>query len=237
MKAIEFINLSYQYPDGTKALECLNAEINDGECLAIVGSNGAGKTTLLNLLAGFFLPSQGEIRLFGKTIKSGEEQLLRKAIGFSFQNPDDQLFMPTVIEDVCFGPLNAGVRAVEARKKALSILDDFGVRHLEKRFPGHLSGGEKRLVALAGVLIMEPRIIALDEPLAFLDPYSKGHFIEVIKALSHTRIFITHDLDAACACASRALVLKSGRLSEQGDPKVMFEDQELMKNNHLLYYC
>lgn len=236
MKAIEFVNLSYRYPDGPKALESLNATIEEGECVAIVGSNGAGKTTLLNLLAGFFPPDEGELRLFEKTIKAGDENLLRKTIGFSFQNPDDQLFMPTVIEDVCFGPLSAGVSAAEARTKARSILDNFGISHLENRFPGHLSGGEKRLVALAGVLIMKPKIIAMDEPIAFLDPYARGHFIEIIRNLPHTRIFITHDLDAARDCASTAIVLKAGRLSEQGDPKLLFADTELMRRNRLIYY-
>ena len=235
MKVIEFINLSFQYPDGTKAIDCVNAEIEEGECLAIVGSNGAGKTTLLNILAGFIHPTEGELILYGKTISRGDEALLRKTIGFSFQNPDDQLFMPTVIEDVCFGSLIAGEDPEAVKSRALSILDDFGIRHLEKRFPGHLSGGEKRLVALAGILIMNPGIIAMDEPTASLDPYARGHFIELVKGLPQTRLFISHDMNAVTSCASRALVLNSGRLSEQGTPEQLFSDAALMRRNRLMY--
>lgn len=235
MIALEFINISYRYSDGTTALESLSAEIEEGECVAVVGSNGAGKTTLLNILAGFFRPAGGVIKLYGKTIEPGDEGSLRKTIGFSFQNPDDQLFMPTVMEDVCFGPLSAGVESGEALKRASSILEDLGILHLQKRFPGHLSGGEKRLVALAGILIMEPKILAMDEPTAFLDPYARGHFLSLLRNLQHTRILITHDLDAVCECASRALVLRAGSVTEHGDPRVMFADFGLMKRNRLAY--
>lgn len=235
LKAIEFVNLSYHYPDAVKALDSLSAEIEDGDCVAVVGSNGAGKTTLLNILAGFIRPTEGAFRLYGKTIGRGDEILLRKTIGFSFQNPDDQLFMPTVIEDVCFGPLSAGENPEAVHLRALSLLEDFGIKHLGKRFPGHLSGGEKRLVALAGVLIMKPKIIAMDEPTAFLDPCARGHFLEVIKGLPHTRLFITHDMNAVTSCASKALILNCGRLTEQGDPRQLFVDKDLMKRNRLMY--
>lgn len=235
LKAIEFINLSFSYEDGINALEALTADVEDGECVAVVGANGAGKTTLLNILAGFLRPGSGTLKVYGRAIDPRDDVYLRKNIGFAFQNPDDQLFMPTVIEDVCFGPLVSGEDKDCVREKAVSILDSFGIRHLEKRFPGHLSGGEKRLAALAGVLIMEPRVIAMDEPTAFLDPYARGYFIEVIKSLKHTRVFISHDLDAVKSVASRALVLSAGKLCEQGEPARLFSDDELMKRNRLKF--
>ncbi len=235
MKAIEFTDLSFSYEDGNLAIESLTAGIEDGECVAVVGGNGAGKTTLLNILAGFLRPASGIFKVYGRAISRQDDVFLRKNIGFAFQNPDDQLFMPTVIEDICFGPLVSGEDKESVREKASSILDSFGIRHLEKRFPGHLSGGEKRLAALAGILIMEPKIIAMDEPTAFLDPYARGHFLEVIKSLKHTRVFISHDLDAVQIAASRALMLNNGKLCGQGDPAALFSDDELMKRHRLKF--
>jgi len=235
LNAIEFIDLSFSYEDGNLAIQGLTAEIEDGECVAVVGANGAGKTTLLNILAGFLRPVSGIFKVYGRAIGPQDDAFLRKNIGFAFQNPDDQLFMPTVIEDVCFGPLVSGEDKESVREKASSILDSFRIRHLEKRFPGHLSGGEKRLAALAGILIMEPKIIAMDEPTAFLDPYARGHFLEVIKSLKHTLVFISHDLDAVQSVASKALMLSNGKLCEQGDPCRLFSDDELMTRNRLKF--
>ncbi|MBC7289229.1 MAG: ABC transporter ATP-binding protein, partial [Armatimonadetes bacterium] len=166
-------NFSYRYPDGTLALHDMSFEVPEKSRLAILGPNGAGKSTLLLSLAGLIF-GDGEIVIFGEPLTRATARRLRERIGLVFQDPDDQLFMPTVIDDAMFGPLNQGLSHEEARNRAVAALDTMGVVDLADRPPHHLSLGQKRRVAIAGVLAMRPAILALDEPAIGLDPRSRG---------------------------------------------------------------
>ena len=235
--ALEMQDLHCRYPDGTEALQGFSASIGAGECVGLVGPNGAGKTTLLLTLAGFLLPDPGEIRLFGEKAAVDRADLLRSAIGFTFHNPDDQLFMPTVIEDICFGLLRQGVEGELAAERAKAMMDQMGILDLQHSFPGHLSAGQKHLAALAGILVMEPKIIALDEPTAFLDPYSRRQVIEITRRTAQTKLLVTHDLELVLELCSRVIIIFAGKNVSEGDPRVVLADREQMALYHLEVPC
>ena len=222
--------LHYSYPDGHKALNGVSFRLRENEKLALVGPNGSGKSTLLLHLAGGIAARQGEIRLHGRP--AGTEDL-RRAVGLIFQEPDDQLFMPQVADDVAFGLVARGVPAAEARRKAMEMLDRLGAAHLAERPPHRLSGGEKRLAALAGILVMEPQVIVLDEPTSALDPRARRRVIETLRALSQPLILTTHDLDMALDVCSRAALLYDGAVAAEGPLPDLFRDKELLERNGL----
>jgi cobalt/nickel transport system ATP-binding protein len=231
--ALEILDLHYRYPDGTKALRGFRAAIGENECVGLVGPNGAGKTTLLLALAGFLHPNAGEFRLLGESIPFTQTTLLRRAIGFSFSNPDDQLFMPTVLDDVCFGPLCQGQAQELATAQAREILTALGIGELQQHFPGHLSSGQKRLAALAGVLVMNPQILAFDEPTAFLDPYSRRQVARIIGKIPHTKLLVTHDLELVLDLCSKVIVIFDGQNVCEGMPSTVLGNDELMESYHL----
>lgn len=235
-EAIIVRNLSYTYPDGTKALEDVNMAVYEGERVAIVGPNGAGKTTFLLHLNGIMRSTEGQVEVFGKsgdTLKRGD---IIKEVGIVFQDPDDQLFMPTLFDDIAFGPINLGLKEEEVRESVERALLTLGLSGYEDRCPHHLSYGEKKKASLAAVMSMEPRILVLDEPTANLDPRSRAELISIIKELNEregiTIVIATHDVNAIPELVDRVYVLNKTVIAE-GTPQKIFSDVELLKKNNL----
>jgi cobalt/nickel transport system ATP-binding protein len=213
---LEVEDLRFRYPDGVEALAGVNLRLHEGETVALLGPNGAGKTTFLQLLVGLLSGQQGRIQVCGQPVDNANIAFARSQIGLLFQDSNDQLFMPTVAEDVAFGPANAGCNEDEVRRRVLQALAAVGLAGLGERPPHHLSAGQKRLAALAGVLVMEPKIILLDEPATFLDPPARAHLIETLRALPQAKIVVTHDIFLARALAQRAVFFQFGRVVAEG---------------------
>jgi cobalt/nickel transport system ATP-binding protein len=230
---VETRGLSFDYPDGTPALRDVTLRIRHGEAVAIVGGNGAGKSTLLLHLNGLLLPQQGEVRIGELPVTAATRPQVQRTVGYVFQDADDQLFMPTVRDDVAFGPLNLGLTPAQAEERVQAALEQVGATHLAARAPYRLSGGEKRLVAIAGVLAMLPDVLVLDEPSAGLDPQARRRLIGLLRGFSHTRVIATHDLDLVLDVCSRVLVLHQGRIEADGAPAAVFVDGELLQRCRL----
>ncbi len=207
MSILRVSNVGYSYEDGTVALSGVSLSLEEGDKVAIVGPNGAGKSTLLHLISGFRAPFTGEVDVCGRTLDRHTADLVRKDLGIVFQDPDDQLFMPTVEEDVAFGPRNLGLDDVEGRVSR--ALESAGIGQLAKRRPHRLSYGMKKRVAIAGILAMDPKILLLDEPTSGLDPRSRTDLIRLLKDMDRTMLIATHDLEAAAEIVDRAMVLKT----------------------------
>ena len=212
---IEVRDLHFQYQDGTKALEGVNFTLESGETVALLGANGSGKTTFVLQLNGV-LRGEGSITVCGLSLTKETLPQIRSKIGMVFQDSDEQLFMPTVLEDVAFGPLNHGVPETEAIDKAKAALERVGLTHVWNKAPYHLSAGEKRRVALAGVLAMEPEILVLDEPTTFLDPPAERRLIELLQELPRAKLIVTHNVRLAALLASRAVFFEKGKLVATG---------------------
>lgn len=208
MVALETMNLGFSYDDGTVALKDIDLVLQDGEKVAVVGPNGAGKSTLIHLIAGFRMPFTGRARVSGTELRRDTADDIRKRIGVLFQDPDDQIFMPTVEEDVAFGPRNLKLNDIEGRVQR--GLRAAGIEHLRKRSPHRLSYGMKKRVAIAGLLAMDPEILLLDEPTSGLDPRSRAEFIKLLKSMKRTMLIATHDLEAAAEIVDWAVVLNVG---------------------------
>lgn len=225
--------LSFAYPDGQPALHDVSFAVHAGEALGLIGSNGAGKSTLLLHLNGVYQAQQGQVRLQGERVTTANVAQVRRRVGMVFQDPEDQLFMPTVLDDVAFGPRNLGLSAPEINQRVTQALEAVGAAHLAPRAPYRLSGGEKRAVALAGVLAMRPDVLVLDEPSAALDPLARRKLIHWLRALPHTRLIASHDLDLVQDVCTRVLVLCEGRLIADGTPSAIFGDVNLLQRCHL----
>jgi cobalt transport protein ATP-binding subunit len=223
----------YAYPDGTEALAGVSAAISAGERVAIIGPNGAGKTSLLLLLMGLLEPDGGEVLVSGVPVNAATAKDVRRRVGLVFQDPDDQLFMTTVQDDVAFGPANYGVRGPELDARVRSALEAVGMWHHHDRAPHHLSVGERRRVALATVLAMEPEVLALDEPSSNLDPLARAEFAETLLGLDRTVLMVTHDLPYAREVCSRALVMDAGRVVAHGPVDAILDDQDLLIRHRL----
>ncbi len=222
---IEIADLHYRYLDGTEALRGITLKIMEGEKVALVGANGAGKSTLLLNLNGI-LRGDGRVRVGGLDVNKKTLGEVRAAVGMVFQNPDDQLFSPTVYEDVAFGPLHQGWGRDEVRKKVEAALRTVRMTGSAERHPFHLSGGEKKRIALASVLSMEPRILVLDEPSAGLDPRTRRELMPLLQELPQTTVIATHDLDLAAKVAGRTIVLSEGRVVMDGESGQVLGDRE-----------
>ncbi|WP_258361190.1 energy-coupling factor ABC transporter ATP-binding protein [Moorella sulfitireducens] len=226
---IQADNLKYKYPDGRQALNGVTFRITHGESVGIVGANGAGKSTLLMHLAGVLFPDEGEIRIGEVPLTRKTLPLIRQRVGMVFQDPDDQLFMTTVYDDVAFGPRNYKLPEEEVEKRVISSLDTVGILHLKDRPPYKLSGGEKRAAAIATVLAMNPDILVMDEPTSSLDPKSRRRLITLLQGFTHTKIIATHDLDMVFELCERTIVLKDGRVITDGPTEKILCDAELME--------
>jgi cobalt/nickel transport system ATP-binding protein len=232
--AIEIRGLSFSYPDGKRALDDLTFAVIRGETIGLVGPNGAGKTTLFLCLAGVLNAQAGALQVAGlDPRKPSERKLLPARVGIIFQNSDDQLFSSTLGDDVAFGPLNLGLAADEVRRRVGEALARVGLPGFEERVPFHLSGGEKRRAAIAGVLAMQPEILLLDEPSMFLDPRGRRDLIRLLKELANTKIIATHDLDMILDTCQRVVVLDQGKLIAQGPAEQVLRDAALMEAHGL----
>lgn len=230
---IEIKNLFYTYPDGQDALKGVSLNITGGETIGIVGANGAGKSTLLLHLIGILFPTQGTIKINDTTISKNTLPQTRKQVGMVFQNPDDQLFMPTVYDDVAFGPINMGFSKELVDQKVSDALEKVGATHLADRPPYKLSGGQKKAVAIASILSMEPNILILDEPSAALDPLTRRKLINLLNTFQLTKIITSHDLDLVLDLCDRTIVLKEGQIIADGPSEEILSNEEIMLKGHL----
>jgi cobalt/nickel transport system ATP-binding protein len=230
---VKIEDVTYQYPDGTKALDAITFTITHGESVALVGANGAGKSTLLLHINGTILPQQGTVNVGNIPVCKKTLETIRKKIGVVFQNSDDQLFMPTVFDDVAFGPLNLNIGGDEVKKLVHHALEQVGALHLRDRPPYKLSAGEKRLVSIATVLPVFPEILVMDEPVSNLDPYARRTIINLLKSFEHTKIIATHDLDMALELCERTIIMKKGKVHADGLTKDLFMDKALLAETHL----
>jgi cobalt/nickel transport system ATP-binding protein len=230
---VEARHLSYAYPDGQTALDDLSFTLHHGESVALIGGNGAGKSTLVLHLNGVLMPSRGEVRIGDFPITRENLAEIRRTVGMIFQDADDQLFMPTVFEDVAFGLSHQGLAAAEVQARVMQALETVGAGHLASRPPYRLSGGEKRAVAIAGVLVMQPSILVMDEPSSGLDPAARRRLIRLLAGFAHTKIIATHDLDLVLDLCSRVLVMNRGRLEADGPPAEVFADTALLERCNL----
>ncbi len=230
---IVLTDLCYEYPDGTIALRDVSIRIYPGESVALIGANGAGKSTLLRHLNGTVIPMSGTVVIGGLPVVKKNLNEIRRRVGMVFSNPDDQLFMPTVAQDVSFGPINLGWSLEDVSGKVTAALESVGAAYLADRHPFRLSSGEKRRAALAAVIVMEPDILILDEPVSSLDPRSRRLLIELLKGLDQTRLIATHDLDMALSLCQRTIILSSGRVAADGPTYELLEDRDLLESNGL----
>jgi len=230
---IEFRDVRYRYPDGTEALKGVTFRVTHGEAVGIVGANGAGKSTLLLHMNGLLMPSSGEVTIGEVPVGRGTLGEVRRKVGFIFQNPDDQLFMPTVLEDVAFGPLNLGMPHDVAGELAREALRRVGALDLRDKPPHRISGGQKSAVAIATVLAMNPDILVMDEPAASLDPKSRRLLIGLLRGFSHSKIVASHDLDLILDVCSRCLVIREGAVAADGPAEEILSDRKLLEANSL----
>jgi cobalt/nickel transport system ATP-binding protein len=214
-RVIAVRGLRYRYADGTQALDGIDFHLDAGECVALLGANGSGKTTFVLQLNGL-LEGEGQVEICGQRLHKDTLEEIRAKVGIVFQDSDEQLFMPTVLEDVAFGPMNLGMKPHDAFEKARTVLEHVGMSEALGKAPYHLSEGEKKRVAIAGVLAMEPEILVLDEPTTFLDPPGQRHLVELLRSLPQAKLLVTHDVDLALALAGRAVFFEKGRVAGEG---------------------
>ncbi|MDR0911629.1 MAG: ATP-binding cassette domain-containing protein [Methanobrevibacter sp.] len=235
---IEAKNITYKYPDGTVALNNINFSVEKGEIVALLGPNGAGKSTLFLHFNGILEPSKGEIYVDKEILKYKKKNLMevRQKVGIVFQNPDDQLFSPTVEEDVAFGPLNLGLSQEETKKRVEESLKKVGMSGFEKKPPHHLSGGQKKRVAIAGILAMNPEIMILDEPTSGLDPKGASKILKLLFELNKdgmTIIISTHDVDLVPIYANEINIINHGEIIKSGNPHDVFDDIKTIREANL----
>ena len=230
--AVEFKSLTYSYPDGGVALRNISLAININERVAVLGANGAGKSTLLQHMIGL-IKSNGTVYIFGKPVIKNNLSAIRQNVGYLFQNPDDQLFSPTVYEDVAFGPRNNGINENEIASLVKKSLASVGLNGDGERPPFHLSLGEKKRAAIATLLAMKPKILALDEPTASLDPRGKREIAELLENIGGTQVFVTHDLDLARRSCQRAIILCKGMVKADGPTEEILENRQLLLDSGL----
>lgn len=228
---VEVSNLHFSYPDGHQAIRGMSFTIFHGESVGVIGANGAGKSTLLMLLMGILFPDSGEILVGDTRLTKKTLPMIRQRLGMVFQDPDDQLFMTTVGDDVAFGPRNYQLDEAEVESRVIEALTQVGIPHLKDRAPFKLSGGEKRAAAIATVLSMRPDILIMDEPTSFLDPQSRRRVMGLLKSFEHTKIITSHDLDMVLETCRRVIVIKDGLVAADGPAG------EILKNQPLLDGC
>lgn len=225
-----FDDVHYRYPNGYEALRGVSFRVTHGEKVALVGANGAGKSTLLLHTDGLLMPSQGEVVMGGITLTRRTLPLVRQSVGLVFQDSDNQLFMPTVEEDVAFGPSNMRLEPAEIERRVVDALEAVGALHLRKSSPFQLSGGQKKRVAIATVLSMEPSILVMDEPTSNLDPRARRQIIDLIRRFRHTTLIATHDMEMVLDLCDRTIVMKDGKIVADGSTQHVFGDLALLED-------
>jgi cobalt/nickel transport system ATP-binding protein len=230
---VEARGVVFSYPDGRRALDGADLHVHPGERVALLGPNGAGKTTLVLHLNGILLPDEGSVNIAGLPVTKKNFAEVRRRVGVVFQDPDDQVFMPTVAEDVAFGPANLGIAGEELEARVVAALEAVGMTEHRDRAPHHLSYGERRLVAIATVLSMKPEILVLDEPSANLDPAGRRELADVLRKLDITMLMVTHDLPYALELCQRAVVMNHGRIVADGPIAELLANSRLMAANRL----
>ncbi|WP_205324282.1 energy-coupling factor ABC transporter ATP-binding protein [Glycomyces sp. YM15] len=233
MSALDIKGLQHVYPDGHRALDGVDLQVHEGERVAVLGPNGAGKTTLMLHLAGLLTATEGEVSVADVKVAKQTLAEVRRRVGIVFQSPDDQLFMPTVADDVGFGPANLGLRGPELAERVRAALADVGLSDLADRPPHHLSVGQQRRAALAGVLAMRPDIVVCDEPSANLDPAARRDLARILQATAPTLLLVTHDLPYALQLCERAVILDAGRVAADGPTVEILADPELLQRHRL----
>jgi cobalt/nickel transport system ATP-binding protein len=228
--ALQVVDLAFSYPDKADVLRTVSFTLHPGERVGIVGPNGSGKTSLFLLLCGVLSPSSGSVELCGEPVRHGT---CNRGIGFLFQSPDDQLFSATVFDDIAFGPLNMGERIEQIRERTERLLRSLDCLHLIDKPPSHLSGGERRMIALATILVMEPAVLLLDEPTSNLDLRNRRMIISTLNGLSRSMLVSSHDLEFLLETCSRAIILDEGCTVADGPIVDIFSDDALMRAHHL----
>jgi len=231
-KAIAIRGLNYSYPDGTKALKGITLNIAEGESVGIIGPNGAGKSTLLLQLNGI-LRGAGNIKIFGTEVEEKNYGKIRGMVGVVFQEPDNQLFMPTVFDDVAFGPLNMGLAKEQVGERVEDALTKVDMLPAMRKTSHHLSFGEKKRVSVATVLSMSPKVIALDEPSSNLDPKHRRGLIDLLNSFDMTKVVVTHDLDLVSKVCSRVIIIDRGEITADGLAADILNDRELLAKHDL----
>jgi len=232
-KYLEISNLTYEYPDGYKALNEISFDLEEGDSLGILGPNGAGKTTLILHLNGILGELDGSIKLNNLEFVENNLAEIRKTVGVVFQDPDDQLFMPTVLEDVMFGPKNFGFSEEASKENAEEALKMVGMNDYQEKAPHHLSFGQKRKVAIASVLASKPQLLVLDEPSSNLDPSSRRELIDILLSLEISIVLVTHDLPMALEICPKSIVVNSGLITENGKTIDLLTNNKVMRENRL----
>ena len=229
---IEFQHVSFAYEKGRSVIEDLSFRIGDGESVGLIGANGAGKSTVMKLMLGL-LAGEGTILVDGAELNRANLSQIRRKLGFVLQNSDNQMFMPTVYEDMMFGPLNYMLSREEAERRVDAVLERLGLQALKHRHNHRISGGEKRMAAIATVLAMEPETILMDEPTSALDPYNRRIVINTIRELGQTKLISSHDLDMILDTCDRVILLSEGRIAADGPAERVLRDRALLEAHHL----
>ena len=229
---IEFQHVSFSYEKGRPVLQDLSFQIAGGEAVGLIGANGAGKSTVMKLLLGL-LQGEGKILVNGVEVRRETLGEIRKVLGFVLQNSDNQMFMPTVYEDMMFAPLNCGLSREEAEARVDAVLAQLQLEDLKHRYNHKISGGEKRMAAIATILAMEPEAILMDEPTSALDPYNRRIVINTIRELKLTKIITSHDLDMILDTCDRVILLSNGRTAADGPASTILRDRELLEKNRM----
>ena len=234
---LKFRNVSFSYEPGTPVLDNLSFHIRKGETVGLIGANGAGKSTIMKLMLGL-LPAQGEILVDGMPVTKQNLSVIRQKIGFVLQDSDNQMFMPTVYEDMIFGPRNYGLSREEADARVDRVLRELGLENLKHRYNHKISGGEKRMAAIATILAMEPEMIVMDEPSTALDPVNRRRVISTINSRKETKLIASHDLDMILDTCQRVILLNHGRIVADGEAETILRDQALLEANRMeLPFC
>ena len=234
---IEFQNVSFAYEKSRPVLRDLSFSIADGESVGLIGANGAGKSTVMKLLLGL-LTGEGKILVDGIEVRKDTLSQIRRKLGFVLQNSDNQMFMPTVYEDMIFAPLNYGLTREQAEQRVDRVLAELGLTELKHRHNHRISGGEKRMAAIATILAMEPEALLMDEPSSALDPYNRRIVINTIRSLPQTKLITSHDLDMILDTCQRVILLSGGRIAADGPAEEILRDKALLESHRMeLPFC
>lgn len=230
---IEFQNVSFAYERGEYVIKDMSFSIGEGESVGLIGANGAGKSTIMKLLLGLVMPTEGHVLVGGSEVTSKSLGEIRKKLGFVLQNSDNQMFMPTVYEDMIFAPLNYMLSREETDKRVDEVLRRLHIEELKHKYNHKISGGEKRMAAIATILAMEPEAILMDEPTSALDPYNRRLVINTIKELNQTKLIASHDLDMIADSCERVILIGDGRVAADGSAIEILKNKELLESHHL----